>query len=257
MNPKRNLKFKAMKRIKVQPRTNWREKVEEQGLSYATVDGRLYWDESAAYEFTAAEVDRLEAAANELHGMCLYAAEMVIKNKWYARLAIPEAVVPLIERSWEADEPSLYGRFDLAYNGQGDPKLLEYNADTPTSLVEAAVVQWYWLEDVFPKEDQFNSIHERLVEAWKRYAERTKTKRIHLSALRESLEDNQTILYLEDTLKSAKIEAARLAMEDVGWNGTQFLDLEERAISDLFKLYPWEWLLAEDFGRHVENFALE
>jgi glutathionylspermidine synthase len=36
----------------------------------------------------------------------------------------------------------LYGRFDLAYRGDGPPKLLEYNADTPTALFEAAVVQW-------------------------------------------------------------------------------------------------------------------
>jgi glutathionylspermidine synthase len=34
--------------------------------------------------------------------------------------------------------------------------------------VEAAVAQWYWLEDLHPKLDQFNSIHERLIAAWKR-----------------------------------------------------------------------------------------
>ena len=50
---------------------------------------------------------------------------------------------------------------------QGPPKLLEYNADTPTSLVEAAVIQWEWLEECFPGSDQFNSIHERLIAKWK------------------------------------------------------------------------------------------
>ncbi|MBN9117856.1 MAG: glutathionylspermidine synthase family protein, partial [Planctomycetes bacterium] len=47
------------------------------------------------------------------------------------------------------------------------PKMLEYNADTPTALVEAAVAQWMWLKDVDERADQFNSIHEQLIEAWK------------------------------------------------------------------------------------------
>ena len=43
--------------------------------------------------------------------------------------------------------------------------MFEYNADTPTSLLEAAVVQWQWLEQVegLPNRDQFNWIHEELI----------------------------------------------------------------------------------------------
>ena len=60
------------------------------------------------------------------------------------------------------------------FDGTGPAKLLEYNADTPTSMFEAAVFQWTWLEqaierNIIPKRaDQFNSIHERLIEAWKK-----------------------------------------------------------------------------------------
>ena len=91
----------------------------------------------------------------------------MIDRKLYSQLGIPESAVPLIENSWEHDVPSLYGRFDLAYCGANPPKLLEYNADTPTSLLEAAVTQWYWLEDTHPDCDQFNSIHERLIALWR------------------------------------------------------------------------------------------
>lgn len=35
----------------------------------------------------------------------------------------------------------LYGRMDLAYDGQGWAKLLEYNADTPTSFYESTAFQ--------------------------------------------------------------------------------------------------------------------
>ena len=31
------------------------------------------------------------------------------------------------------------------------PKLLEYNADTPTSLYESAVLQWFWLEQMIAR----------------------------------------------------------------------------------------------------------
>lgn len=240
-----------MKRLRSTPRPDWEQRVESQGVSFASTDARPYWDESVAYEFTAAEVDRLEAATNELHARYLEAAQWVIDHRVYAQLGVPPAAVPLIEAAWAARAPSLYGRFDLAYDGRGEPRLLEYNADTPTALVEAAVAQWFWLEETRPEKDQFNSLHERLIARWREYAERTGAQRVHLAALRESLEDNQTILYLEDTVRQAGLPAARLALEDIGWDGGRFLDLQDREIGHLFKLYPWEWLVADEFGPHL------
>lgn len=136
-----------MKRHCCQPRADWVKKVENVGLTYHSHEVGPYWDESVCYELTAAQVDVLEAAANALHFLCIDAAEAVIKNDWWKRLRIPEAAVPGILHSWDRDDFSLYGRFDLSYDGDSPPKLLEYNADTPTALVEAAVAQWYWLEE--------------------------------------------------------------------------------------------------------------
>ena len=68
------------------------------------------------------------------------AAQRVIDNRLYSKTGYFRIAAPLIERSWESELPSLYGRFDLMYDGCHPPKLLEYNADTPTSLLEAAVV---------------------------------------------------------------------------------------------------------------------
>lgn len=134
------------------------------GFLHHTVDGDPYWAEDRCYEFSMDEVLRIERATNDLHAMCVKAAELVIQEKRYAELAIPEHAIPLIERSWNDDDPSVYGRFDFAFTG-GEPKLLEYNADTPTSLMEAAVAQWGWLEATGGA-DQFNSIHERLIQTW-------------------------------------------------------------------------------------------
>src|SRR5215471_8841562 len=156
-----------MKREDRVPRIDWPKKVEDLGFDFHTFDGEVYWDERACYRFTAEEIDRLEAATGELQERVIEAVESVIQKGDYGRFAIPEPFHRVIEESWNDDEHSLYGRFDLSWDGRGDPKLLEYNADTPTALLEASVVQWYWLQDVFPQRDQFNSIHEKLIDRWK------------------------------------------------------------------------------------------
>ncbi len=235
-----------MKRHSRQPRADWRAKVESVGLTYHSHDNGPYWDESACYEFTANEVNELEAAANEMHFRCIDAAEVVIKNNWWSRIGIPEAAAPVILNSWERDDFSLYGRFDFAYDGISPPKLLEYNADTPTALVEAAVAQWFWLQETRPQADQFNSIHERLIEAWKRWAGRT----VHFSSVKELAEDEMTVLYLRDTCEQAGVATKPAFIEDIGWHRTKeiFVDLDQQRIEHCFKLYPWEWLWHEEFS---------
>src|SRR3954463_5659217 len=151
-----------MQRIEIEPRADWKEKVEKLGFVFHTAED-LYWNESAYYEFTRTEVDELEKATNELHRICLEAVQRVLDENLFGRLKIPHSFVPLIKNSWEREDLSLYGRFDLFYDGKHQPKMYEYNADTPTSLLEASVIQWYWLEDKFPRDDQFNSIHEKLI----------------------------------------------------------------------------------------------
>lgn len=238
-----------MQRHRCEPRAGWRERVEETGLTYHSHEHGPYWDESACYEFTALEIDALETAAHELHYRCIDAAEAVIERGWWDRLAIPPSAVPAILRSWERDDFSLYGRFDLAFDGRGAPQLLEYNADTPTALVEAAVTQWFWLRETRPDADQFNSIHERLIEAWRRWAGST----IHFSSVREQPEDEQTVLYLRDTCTQAGVTTRGIFIEDLGWDERmgRFVDLADAPVTHCFKLYPWEWLWAEEFSAHL------
>jgi glutathionylspermidine synthase len=247
-----------MQRLNLTPRPNWQQTVEQQGLTYHTPEAlpagaRPYWDESACYEFTSAEIDVLEAAGNELQTMCLAAAQHVIENQRYAELEIPAEAVPLIEWAWNEEPPALYGRFDLLWsglNGAAPPKLLEYNADTPTSLLEAAVIQWYWLKDVFPDTDQFNSLHEKLIAKWKDVAPYLSRPVYFASA--DYPEDLLTIAYLRDTAEQAGLNTKQLLMQDIGWNEPRqcFVDLDpqELQIKSIFKLYPWETMLDEDFA---------
>ena len=244
-----------MQRHLLKPRPDWRARVEDIGLTYHSHENGPYWDESACYELTAQEVDILEAAANQLHFLCIDAAEAVIKNNWWSRLAIPEVAVSSILRSWERDEFSLYGRFDFSFDGITPPKLLEYNADTPTALVEAAVAQWFWLQDTHPDADQFNSIHERLIAAWQRWHGQT----IHFSGIKDHAEDEQTVLYLRDTCEQAGVKAKSVFIDDIGWdlNHPQFIDLDNENIERCFKLYPWEWLWQEEFSTHLAQDRLQ
>jgi glutathionylspermidine synthase len=242
-----------MRRVAAPPRANWQSKVEAAGLTWHT-PGQSYWNESAFYEFTALEVDLLEAATNQLEQMSLAAVRHIIDNKLYAQMGVAASAVPLVETSWAAESPSLYGRFDLAYYGDGPPKLLEYNADTPTSLLEAAVAQWYWLEDAHPASGQFNSIHERLIARWKELAPALPGGRIDFCSMSD-LEDEMTVAYLLDAAQQAGLAASMFPIDEIGWDGAIFVAPDDRGrdkpLSSVFKLYPWEWMVREEFGRHL------
>jgi glutathionylspermidine synthase len=224
--------------------------VEAAGLTWHTVGNSPYWDESAFYEFTAAEADLLADATNELEKMAREAVQHAIDNRLYAKMAIPERAVPLIERSWEAEPPSLYGRFDLIYDGCHPPKLLEYNADTPTSLLEAAVVQWHWLEETRTGSDQFNSIHERLIAQWRDLAPHIPHRHVDFCAI-DDAEDWTTATYLEDTARQAGFSTSLFLIEEIGWNGARFVGADHRPLTTTFKLYPWEWMVREEFGKYL------
>jgi glutathionylspermidine synthase len=241
-----------VQRLRVTPRPDWRAHVERDlGFTFHTIGGAPYWDETACYRLTAAEVDELEAATGELEQIALALVDRVVQTGEEAleRLRIPRVAWEAIAESWHAGEKNLYGRFDLAYGGDGAPKLLEYNADTPTALFEAAVVQWDWLQARWPDRDQFNSIHERLIEAWRNFG--IGGQRVDFAAMKNHAEDIGTIEYLRDTAIQAGLETDRIAIEDIGWDGQRFRDLDNRPIDVLFKLYPWEWLVNEEFGKHL------
>jgi glutathionylspermidine synthase len=240
-----------MRRHAIAPRHNWQATVAKTGLTCHTLDdGTPYWDESGYWEFTSAEIDRLEAATAEIQALTLAAGDHILDHNRLAEMHIPPAAAARIRETWNSEPPALYGRLDLAYDGH-QIKLLEYNADTPTALVEAAVTQWYWLEDCFPKADQFNSLHEKLVSKWKDLLPYLKQP-VYFGH-DGSEEDFMTISYLRDTAEQAGHRTTPIAMNGVGWQDAQarFVDGDLRPIESFFKLYPWEWLLGEQFGPHA------
>ena len=243
-----------MRRIACPERDDWRSTAAACGFDFHTINGERYWDERAYYAFSLREIEHeIELPTAEIDAMCLELVARVIDDeRALRRLRIPEAVWPLIAASWRHDQGSLYGRIDLSFGGRGPAKLLEYNADTPTSIFEAAVFQWTWLEQALDRRivpaqaDQFNSIHERLIDRWTELGD---GRHLHLAGMTGNSEDAGTLAYLEDTASQAGLATTLIDIEQIGWrDGGGFVDLEGRDIALAFKLYPWEWMFREAFG---------
>ncbi|MBL8774104.1 MAG: glutathionylspermidine synthase family protein [Phenylobacterium sp.] len=248
-----------MKRIKTPERPGWDEKAERLGFTWRHIDGARYWDERAYYAFSLPEIEEgLEAPARELHALCLDLVDEVVKSEeLMAKLAIPEASRDDVAESWARRDPSLYGRFDFAYDGEGPAKLFEYNADTPTSIYESAAFQWIWLEDMMAagrlpaNADQFNSLHEKLQSRFR--AIFPAGGFVHFASDPDAVEDRQTVKYLEDIASQAGIEPKFTPVGEIGLTADQkFVDQDGYVIQALFKLYPWEEMLREEYAANIK-----
>ncbi len=247
-----------MKRVSLSERPNWRAEAERVGFNFADMYGEPYWDETSAYAFSLSEIENdIEDPCTALHAMCRDAVERVLSSEQLmGKMGIPDDHWDLIANSWAAKEPELYGRFDLAYDGNGPAKMLEYNADTPTSLYESASFQWLWLEQqleagVLPQgADQFNGIHEALVARFGQMFARNTD--VHFAAITDAPEDYATVETLAWAAREAGLGAHYTDLEKLGVTATgQFADSENRVIGALFKLYPWEDMLRDPFAKHL------
>ena len=231
-----------MKRIPITPRPGYQEKIEELGFDFHGD----YWREEAYYSFTADEIARLEEATNEAYRMYCEAARFIIEDIpdfMEHTLKLPPEICERIRESWDADELSLYGRFDFMLDKEGTPKILEFNADTPTSLLEASIIQWQWKEDVLPQYDQYNAIHEGLVQSWSDIFPQKGD--IHFAGALENNEDTGTLQYLASTAMEAGFSTRVLDMEALDLRDGHFFDPSGEPVNRCFKLYPWEWMVEE------------
>lgn len=249
-----------MQKTTLPERSHWRTHAEDVGFTFADMHGEPYWDESSAYVFTLDQIESdLEDPATELHALCREAIpEITASERLMERLAIPDEHRDLVAESWRRGDPEIYGRFDLAYGGQSPAKLLEYNADTPTSLYESAAFQWQWLEDqlksgALPEgTDQFNGIHEALVDRFGEVFERGSD--LHFTAVAGNPEDYGTVEAMGWAAREAGLGAHYCDLDKIALSvDGQFLDDEDRRIAVLFKLYPWEDLLRDDYAKHIDG----
>jgi glutathionylspermidine synthase len=247
-----------MQRISIAPRNNWQQTVESLGFGFHTANVP-YWDESVYYSFTLAEIEKLESVTAELWDMCLQAVQYVIDNNLFDQFKIPPFIVPHIIDTWDNDAPAIYGRFDFCFNGKDEPKLLEFNADTPTSLFEASIVQWFWLKDFDNPKDQFNSLHEKLIAYWKYLKNYLYDDKLYFTCVKGVLEDFTTTAYIQDCAMQGGLETEFIYIDDIGWDNKNafFVDLKNNPIRNIFKLYPYEYMVNEAFGKNLVTDTLK
>jgi glutathionylspermidine synthase len=242
-----------MKKISIAERPGWREYAESLGFAFHTFDGEPYWDETAYYQFSLQQIEQdLEAPTEELHQMALsLVPDIIADEEKLQQLGIPAPFWEMVAHSWRNKEPHLYGRMDLSYDGQQPAKLLELNYDTPTSLYETGFFQWIWLEDQLKRghlpahADQFNSLQDQLEQAFR---DLVLPSPLYFSCVADNTEDRGTVAYLQDIAQQAGRDTRFIDLAAVGELQGQLVDLNNAPIEAWFKLYPWEFMVQEEFA---------
>ncbi|MDO4246757.1 MAG: glutathionylspermidine synthase family protein [Deinococcus sp.] len=240
-----------MQRLTLAPRPNWQARLHEVGMTwYAPTPEHPvpYWGEEVCYAFTPGQVADLRRDSQLLTELILEATGYAIERGRLTELGIPAFLHSAIRESWERDDPTVYMRLDLAWDGSGPPKLLEVNGQTPTSLLEAAVCQWHWLEDRLsagelpPGTGQWNTIHEGLGEQWAHLHTARGVRQVHFSAGQE-VEDIATVTYQRELAQAAGISGSFLTAAEVGTNPAfaELLDTWDLPIAHLCWLWPFEY----------------
>lgn len=228
------------------------------GFSYwdlPSKNGQPYWQEGVVYEFSEQQIDFINDATNELYQMCLaMVAQIVSSGDYPTEFYLNDFAKSLIETSWQESQPSIYGRFDLAYDGSC-LKMLEFNGDTPTGLLEGSVAQWHYIQDAktipYHLRHQNNDLHERLIAHWQKlYPQETL---VHFATGEHyPQEDWANLIYMMDTALQAGLQVKEICLEEIGVDEQgQFVDLQGLPIKQIFKLYPWEWLIKDEFAKFI------
>lgn len=241
-----------MKLQKIQTLTT--EYLESIGFVWHTDEDNTSYVADEIVQISEDEANAYYEAANELYDMFCEAGDYVIENDLFHEINIPFNLVEVIKESWENDVHwHLYSRFDLAGGVDGKPiKLIEFNADTPTSLFETAIIQWAMLKaNNMEDASQFNNLYEALKDNFKRI--------ITLDSEVDKFEEyysklNWKILFSSISSSSEDINTTKLLQHiatEAGFN-TDFEYIENVQFSDegifkgdenfefWFKLIPWE-----------------
>ena len=197
-------------------RANWRDVAAKTGFDFHTVDNVPYWVESAYYACHArAAIERdIEGPPADSRAMC---RELVAKAIDATRIMnMPE---DFRGRSGNWIAPQLQERsaqplaaFDLRYDGKARPSCWSSTPTRRPRRSRPACFNGKWLEDAIARKvlpetaDQFNSLHERLIEGWKVIG---KGRPSISPGVRETAEDAGTLAYIEDCARQAAVRPSR------------------------------------------------
>ncbi len=250
-----------MQRHATEPRPDWRSVVEQQGLAYwpttlPSGEAISYWNEEAYYSVGSEEATEWEASVRILMEMLVEAGDFIVEHDLFGRLGLPQWVTPLIRETWRTEPPMLIGRFDFGLDADGSIKLLEYNCDTPAALLETAI-QWHWLKDQFGEgAEQWNLVHEAVVHQLRHYRRLIGDYPLHVlyeNADPEDAEEFHNMAYLAEMAGEAGMNTVLLPINQVGESGEGFVDHNGERIRFAYKMYPWDRMIKERYGRQMAD----
>jgi glutathionylspermidine synthase len=191
------------------------------------------------------ETDALAQAADEVHRCCLEAVGHVVANGLYSRLRIHPALIPAIEATWELSGSgaagTLYGRIDLAYDGVAPPKFLEYNAESPTSALEADRGQRLWLAARGVPEEPFADLTAAMTARWREIVGPDADGPVVFLRDRNNAIDEAAASFMQGCAEQAGLSCAPLDLDLL----TEWLKGRPASGAPpwLFKLIRWDLLL--------------
>lgn len=233
--------------------------LESLGFVWHTDSDESSYISDALVVISEAEAEAYYEATNTLYDMVVEAAEYVIENNLFHEIGIPFNLVEVLKESWESDVHwHLYGRFDLAGGVDGTPiKLLEFNADTPTSLFETAIIQWAMLkQNRLEEESQFNGLYEALVDNFKRlvtleedvstFEERYDGWNFLFTSVKGNAEEENTVRLLQHIATEAGFETEFAYIDEIEFSPEEGILYQEKNYELWFKLIPWEDIALEE-----------
>ncbi len=241
-----------MELLKLNPLTD--EYLESIGFVWHTDEDNTSYVANEVVQISEDEANAFYEATNELYDMFCEAGEHVIENDLFHEINIPFNLVDLIKESWENDVHwHLYSRFDLAGGIDGKPiKLIEFNADTPTSLFETAIIQWAMLKaNGLDEASQFNNLYDALKDNFKRiitldseiekFEEYYKELgwKILFTSISGSSEDENTTKLLQHIATEAGFNTDFEFIDKVNFSDEGIFK-DDELYEFWFKLIPWE-----------------
>ncbi len=239
---------------------DWKKVADTLGYDYHTTPkGVCAWGDGLAYSFSNMEIDQICDVTEDLHHLCLRVVNRVVGDERLLDLfGIPHGLRDYIRTIWGSiDQSSQYllGRMDLAIGRDGRVKLLEYNADTPSTAIETAMVQWQWLKAMCPSKDQFNSLHEDLTARFKTLFDSRRgvpftasSRKIWFAPYPDSLEDYRHCEYYAELARQVGFETQIVVLDHIGYRSDQQFVLGDTPIDILYKIYPWEMMVQDQFA---------
>ncbi|MFA5454167.1 MAG: glutathionylspermidine synthase family protein [Sulfurimonas sp.] len=246
-----------VKLSKIRPLKN--EQLEELGFTWHTDSDSSGYISDTLVKITQNEAEAYYETVNELYDMYTEAAQYVVENNLFFELGIPFNLIDAIKKSWENDVHwHVYGRFDLAGGMDSKQiKLIEFNADTPTSLFETALLQWALLKENGMDEDkQFNNVYESIKQNFRRlitlfdetelFDERYEGWKILFSSIHGNDEEEATTRLLQQIATDAGFNTGFEYLENVKFDEEGIYDRDDNKYEYWFKLYPWEDIAVDE-----------